>query len=874
MIKQWADRFFKWFCHPDYYPDIMGDLEETYQDRLELEDHLAQWKHLIGILQLFRPSLMRPLIKLKIENGMLTNYFKISIRSLAKQRLYSIINVVGLAIGLAAFLLINEYIQFEKSYDRFFTDSNQIYRLTTDDVKDGVIGTRDAMSYHPSGKVLTEELPEVENYTTTYKFSEVIFRHKSITRSEKMIIAADSNYFKIFDYLLIKGDPETALNEPNSIVLTESKALAYFGDIDPVGKQIEVLSGYNRPFKVTGVMEDVPENTHYKFNMLVSLKSIQERLDRDDWGGFNYYTFLKLTRNSDLDELNKKLSPLAKKYIGENSNQEFNLQPLESIHLYSDFTFEPEIHGNHKAVSFLVIISIFVLIIAWVNYVNLSTARAIDRAKEVGLRKVIGAYRNQLIYQFLIESLIINFIGSVLAVLIAELALPYFNGLLDKQIAVHVWNQKTFLITTLIFFVAGTFVSGLYPALVLSSFQPVTVLKGKFRNSKQGALLRKFLVTVQFAVSIVLIAGTLIVGQQVKYMKSEDLGFDINHVVGFTTPRVNSDQREAREQKMKLFHEDLKSHHTIVQVGGTSSMPGGGSSDIASSSGGVKIVGMTERLDGTVYLQWNDDSFTKTMGMGFVAGRDFKRELASDSIAIIVNETFLDRLGINDYSTVLGEFVQFGRSPENDKFKIVGVLQNFNRTSLKNSVEPTCYFYNTGSRNTVVKLDENAFMDGLAYIEESWKKFFGDAPLDIQFLDRRFEQLYKEDRRFGNVFGSFSLLAILVAILGLFGLSSFIAVQRTKEVGVRKVLGASIGNIISLFYKDFMLLIGSSSLIGFPVVYFVMNKWLSNYAYRIDFPWWLLLLAFFIISVFALITVGYQTSKVASLDPAKTLKYE
>ncbi len=876
MIKNWSDRFFKWFCHPDYYPDIMGDLEETYQDYLESDPKTAKWKHLISILQLFRPSLIKPLLDKPLlnDNGMLKNYFKISIRNLAKQRLYSTVNIVGLAIGLAAFLIINEYIKFERSYDKFFTNSDQIYRLTTDQVMDSVITTRDAMSFNPSGKALTDELPEVLDYTCTYKFSEIVFRHNDQVRYEKNMVAADSNYFKLFDYRFIQGDPSTALNNPNSLVLTKAKAVSYFGDADPIGKEIRILSGYNRPFKVTGIIEDVPENTHYKFDILMSLKSIQDRLDDDGWNGFNYYTYLRLDPNTNLEELNKKLPELSRKYIGDESTLVFNLQPLETIHLFSDFTYEPEIHGNHKAVSFLVIISIFVLVIAWVNYVNLSTAKAVDRAKEVGLRKVIGAHKKQLIYQFLIESLIINFLGSLIAIVIAELVLPYFNNLIDKEIAQHVWNQKTFLLTVLVFFLIGTFVSGFYPALVLSGFRPVAVLKGKFRNSKQGVLLRKGLVTIQFAVSLVLIAGTLIVGQQVRYMKSKDPGFDIERVIGFVNPRVPRGERDALEEKLKAFHEDLRSHNAIVLAGSTSSMPGGGSGDIASSSGGVKIVGVKDRIEATTYMQWNDDMFTKTMGMEFLAGRDFNGEMVSDTAAVIVNEAFLDRFGISDYASMLNERIQFGTDPENDKFRIIGVLKDFNRTSLKTTVEPTCYFYFPRLRNTVVKLDKENFGEGIVYVQESWENFFPDAPLDIVFLDERFEKLYKEDKRFGNVFGSFSVLAILVAILGLFGLSSFMAIQRTKEVGVRKVLGASIGNIIGLFYKDFMVLMGVSAILGFPAVYFVMNNWLSNYAYRIDFPWWILLMAGLLISFFALIIVGYQTSKVASQDPATTLKYE
>ncbi|MEP1095478.1 MAG: ABC transporter permease [Cyclobacteriaceae bacterium] len=884
MIKRWTDKFFKWFCHPEYYPDLMGDLEETYKDNLSENPRNAKWRHLFSVIQLFRPTLMKPAFDKPLinDNGMLKNYFKISVRNLVKQKLYSSINVLGLALGLAAFLIINEYISFERNYDKFFSDSKDLYRLTTDQVQDGVVGTRDAMSFSPSGAVLTNELPEVLNYTTTFKFPELVFRHNDQVRYEKMVVGADSNYLRLFDYQLIRGDSKTALEEPNSLILTESKAKSYFGDSNPIGQEIEVLSSFNKPFKVTGIMADVPENTHYKFDILMSLKSIQNQLNTQAWSGFNYYTYLKMDPLADPSMVQKKLDGLLQKHVGEEINLEYNIQAVESIHLYSDLTFEPEIHGNHQAISFLVLISIFVLIIAWVNYINLSTARAVDRAKEVGLRKVIGAHRKQLVAQFFIESLLINFFGALLAIVIAELTLPFFNSLIEKEIAHHLWNNLEFLITVLIFFLAGTLVSGFYPALVLSGFKPVAVLKGKFRNSKQGVLLRKGLVIFQFAVSITLIAGTLIVGHQVKYMQSSNPGFDMNHVIGFANPRVPGDQVDALEEKLLLFYDDIISHTSVKSAGSSSVIPGGGSSEIGSMSGGVKIVGVKDRMEGTIYTQFIDDRFNETMGLQLLGGRDFNRNLITDSSSVVVNEAFLEQLGIRNLSDAIGEYIQFGQDPENEKFKIIGVINNFNRTTLKNPIEPTCYFFdawfNTRSIpriiNSVVRLEGASYLEGMAFVEKSWSRFFKDVPLDIVFLDERFERLYKEDKRFGNVFGSFSLLAILVALLGLFGLSSFMAIQRTKEVGVRKVLGASMGQIVLIFYRDFLALIGISAAIGFPTVYLVMNQWLDGYAYRVDFPWWLLVIAGLSISLFALITVGYQTSKVASLDPSKTLKYE
>ncbi len=805
---------------------------------------------------------------------MLKNYFKISIRNLLRYKVYSGINILGLAFGLAAFFLISLYTSFEQSYDRFFEKSDQLYRLTTDLVNEGVIGTRDAMSFAPSGKALSEELPEVLDYTTTYMFQEIAFRHSGKVRSEEHVVGADSNYFKLFDYTMIHGNPLTALEDPYSIVLTESKARDYFGSINPVGKTLELLSGFGRNFKVTGVIEDVPENTHYKFEFLISLSSIKSRIERDAWRGFNYYTYLLLDENANIPEVQEKLPDLTEKYLAEGSSLVFNLQPVKRIHLYSNFTYEPEIHGNAKAVRFLSIIGLFVLIIAWVNYINLSTARAIDRAKEVGLRKVIGAKKGQLVTQFLFESLLINGAGILVAVGLAELFLPTFNILVGKELAKHVWESSGFLTNAVSFFLLGTFVTGLYPALVLSQFKPVIVLKGKFRNSKGGILLRKGLVVAQFAVSIVMIAGTFIVIEQVNYMRNKDKGFDIENVIGLSTPLAPEEEEEAQHERKLAFMQTLRDLTDVINVGATSDLPGGGSADISSSSGQIQIVGMTDPLRATTYIHMVDDQFFETMDMKILHGRNFNHELATDTSAIIVNQAFVRRFGIAELEKVVNERVRFGIDPENERFPIVGVLQDFNRTSLKIDIEPTVYVHQPEVRSVVVRLSATHFRDGIDEIATQWTNFFPNAPLDIRFLDERFEKLYAEDKRFGSVFGAFSGLAILVAILGLFGLSSFMAVQRTKEMGIRKVLGAPITRIVMIFYKDFAFLIGVAALIGMPTLYLIMNGWLDNYAYRIPFPWLSAALALVIILLFALITVGYQIYKVAVLNPAKIIRYE
>lgn len=879
MIKKIADRLFRWYCHPDYYPDIQGDLEELYHDKKEESPRSAQYFYLIEVLRLCRPALIRPLFKNSLFNstGMFKNYFKISFRNLVKQKVFSVINIVGLAIGLSAFLLINQYVAFEKSYDKFFTDSDRLYRLTTDQVLDGVIGTRDAMSFAPSGQALVDAVPDVINSTLTYQFRELIVRQGDQSVKETKAIAADSNYFDLFDYkILAGGDPSQMLKDPYSVVLTESRAKAYFGDENPVGQSLRMLSGFNQNFKVTGVMQDVPEFTHYKYDILVSISSFQEDVDEDGWRSFNYYTYLKLAPGTNIDELRAKF-PRMYEISGEDesdTNLEFNLQALEDIHLYSDYTYEPEVHGSANTVIFLNVISFLIIIIAWVNYINLSTAKAIDRAREVGVRKAIGAHKVQLVIQFLFESFMLNILAAILAINIAQMVYPGFNELVGKDVIDSVWLNKMFLLKVFSFALMGSIVSGLYPAFVLSNFQTVTVLKGKFRNSVKGTLLRKALVVVQFTVSLILLVGTFVISQQVKYMQSADKGIDMDYVVGMSRPQHNDSNRDQMKEKYKQFKESLLNHHAIENVGFTNSLPGGELSDISSTTGEVQIVGKTSILEGTTYMQWCDERYLDAVGIRLIAGRNFDAKLASDTSAIIVNKAFLKRLGIKDFQSMINEKIQFGEIEDDRSFRLIGIMQDYNRTSLKNKVEPTSTFLNEYSTRFVVRLKPENYQDGLKYLESTYQNFFPNTPLSYSFLDERFKVLFQEDQQFGNVIATFSILAIVVASLGLFGLSAFMAINRTKEVGIRKVLGATIPQILMIFYQEFIVLIGLSAVVGIPLVYYTMDSWLNNYAYRVEFPWVFVGVAILLVVASALLTVGYQTVRVAVKNPSETLRYE
>lgn len=693
MIKRFADLFFRWFCHPDYYSEIQGDLEELYQRNIQAGTRFSQWRYLFQVLGLFRPAIIRSFSQpTLVRPVMLRNYFKIGYRSLLRHKLYTAINIIGLAFGLSAFLLISAYIRFEENYDSFFKNPEQIYRLSTVQLANGQIHVKDAMTFHPAAKALKDELPEITNYTVTYKFDALIFRNGEKVIQEKHVISADSNFLDIFDHKILKGSANEMLKEPHTLVLTKSKAAFYFGEEDPIGKTIEILGAFNRPFKVTGVMEDLPANTHYGFDMIISDESMKVRDDYNSWRAYNYYSYLKLDAHVEPSILADKLDTLSKKYLSKESILRFHLYPVRNIHLKSDFTYEAEIPGNEKTVSFLKVIALFILIIAWVNYINLSTARAVNRAKEVGLRKVIGAYRMQLVSQFLIEALLVNLLAAMLALLMAELALPYYNQLVGKEINQHVWNNLLFLQNLTIFFVMGTLVSGFYPALVLSGFKPIVVLKGKYRSSKGGTVLRKGLVVVQFSVSMVLIASTFIVYRQVQFMQGKELGISTDYVVGFTIPSVEKDQEQAHQSKVEAFRETLRKHTAIEKVASTSNLPGGDGADINSSSGTVHIKGITNKIDGTFYIQYIDEHLLDALDMRLLAGKNLTGKRGADSLKVIVNEAFLRSFNIADIGKMIHKHVQFGDDDPRYRYDIIGVVKDFHRTSLKTNVEPTLYW--------------------------------------------------------------------------------------------------------------------------------------------------------------------------------------
>ena len=461
-----------------------------------------------------------------------------------------------------------------------------------------------------------------------------------------------------------------------------------------------------------------------------------------------------------------------------------------------------------------------------------------------------------------------------MALFIAELSVPYFNNLIGQEALTHLVFKQDFLIKLISFTLIGTLISGFYPSIFLSNFGIVKVLKGKFKTSKNGVILRKTLVVGQFAASLILIAGTFTVIKQVDYLRSADVGMNIDQVMGLRNPNLPGDDYESQRATMRSFLNSLLANPLVKQVAATNSIPGGHSNDISSTSGQSRIVGLSEPQDATNYIHSVDESYFDLLEVQFLHGRNFQKDMATDTAGVILNEAFVKRAGLPVGEELIGQKLMFGSDPENTKYPIIGIIKNANRGSLKHQVEPTGYFYEPTLSRTLVKLSGNSVSEGVEHVEEVWTEFFPNSALEYSFLDDRFNDLYANDQKFGAVFGAFSGFALLVAILGLFGLSSFMASQRTKKVGVRKVLGASIAHIVSLFYKEFLILIGLAAIIGTPVVFYSMDQWLASYAYRISFPWLFVILSLVLIIICAFLTVGYQVWRVAILNPSKTLKYE
>ena len=798
---------------------------------------------------------------------MLKNYLKIAFRNLLRNRLFSLLNILGLVIGMVACLLILQYVRLETSYDQFHTNHQNIYRVRSDGYQNGQLVSQQATNYMSVGKIMQQSYPEVSQEVAVHLVNRAMVSYKEVRFQEQNLYVVGADFFKLFSFSLLKGNADQVLREPGCVVLTQKMARKYFGDKDPIGEQI-VLNG-KKKLRVTGVVQNPPSNSHMQFNFLLSIHDLVKEYKEQDreWHWKNFHIYVSLKSGSDPKDTEAKLPALITKHVKEANTIKMYLQPLQTIH-FKGYRGELVSSGDAQATYLLLIIALFILLIAWINYVNLATARATDRAREVGVRKVVGAYRRQLIVQFLGEALIVNLLAGLLTILLADLLLPVFERFAGKSLSFELWQDPQFWLIFVGMFVLGVLFSGIYPAFVLSGFQPVTVLKGKMIRSRQGVALRKGLTVFQFVASITLIGGTLIVYQQLHFMRNQDLGINISQTLIVEAPRNTDSTLQTRYQ---TFRQKMLQLASVKNFTASSSIPGRG---FNVSATGVKLKG--QQGDGTLQnLVWVDQGYVSAYEMKVVTGRNFFANNKSKNIkSVVINEASAKLFGYTA-QTVLGKKVMGYSVNGIREFTVIGVVRNFHQSSLKQLAQPAILHCSDRAESYyAIKLNAADLQQTIAAIKKDYLALFPKNTFEHYFLDVAFDAQYKADERFGEMFALFSGLAILVACLGLFGLASFTLLQRTKEMGIRKVLGASISSLMGLLLRDFLKPIFLAGLLALPLLYWGGIEWLKNYAYRVSLSWWLFVLPLLVVSMVALMTVGFQTYKTTKSNPTDSLRYE
>ena len=804
---------------------------------------------------------------------MFRNYLLTTFRNITRRKGFSILYVLGLSIGLAASLLILQYVKDELSYDSFHEQADLLYRVQYDYYQDGEVIFKSATSFPKMAPTLKSDFPEIENSCRLYlQYGGGVIRYNDISMKEDNLFLADQSFLEMFSYPLVSGDRNTALKEPNTAVVEMETAKKYFGDQDPIGKRIRL--GSNQEYEITGVIQS-PEKSHLKFSFLFSyttypgLEAGAERNNWEEaWGWYDFYNYIQLKPGADPKNLEAKFPAYIKKYgdQGDEKKIVFSLQRLKDIHLYSDLIQEARVNGNGQSVYFLAIIAFFILIIAWVNYINLATARAVERAKEVGVRKAIGAARSQLMGQFIAEAFMVNLIAVIVALALLNLAVPVFNELAGKELTLSIFGDLYFWYAVGLLFLVGSALSGLYPAFVLSAYQPARVLKGSMKGTRKGMLLRKGLVITQFVASVALIAGTIIVQQQLKFMQNRDLGIDIEQTLVINAPGVVTND-SLYTSAYNSYKNEMLNHPSVKNMAGSTEIPG----NLIYWTNGSKRIGLDqEQASLQMYIVGVDHDFFTTYGNKILAGRGFGREF-TDGTNIVVNRKAATDFGFKNLDEAVGGKVRIG----GDTLTIVGVIENYHQEGLKVDFRPTTFrFFEAPQAYFSAKVKAEDMGQTIAYAKEKYALLFPGNPFDYFFLDTFFNRQYKGDQQFGKVFGLFSLLAIFVASLGLFGLASFTASQRTKEIGIRKVLGSSVPNIFLLLSKDFLKLVIIANVIAIPLVWLLMDKWLNSFAFRIDIGIWIFIVATVITTLIALATVSYQSITAAVANPVKSLRYE
>jgi len=813
---------------------------------------------------------------------MFSSYLKIAFRNLSKRMSYSLLNVFGLAIGITCCLLIFQYVSFERSFDRFPKRAGDIVRLRLDSYQQGKLSWKSATIYPAIGPTMKKDFPEIEDFCRIHDANLLLSNEeKNVRFSELKGYFADPSFLHMFNVKLLKGNVATALTGPDKLLLSESLSRKYFGTEEPMGKKLVFRDAqFTRVFEVTGVFKDFPVKSHLQVNHLASYATLASMV-RDDgdttnatetsFGWYDFYTYLQLKPGVDQKKLEAKFPAFCDRYMNslqwaktQNYRSELHLLPLTDIHLYSNYNQEAEVNGNGRAVRFIYLIGFLILAIAWINYINLATARSVERAREVGVRKVMGALRQNLIKQFMLESLLINCIAFLLAICGALILNPAFNRLIGKTVESKFDMLPEFWVLFAAIFIGGTLLSGLYPAFILSGYQPVRVLKGLFKNTSGGLALRKGLIIAQFATSVILIAGTIIVFQQVSFMRNQPLGANINQTL--ILDGAGSIQDSAYQSVFQPFRTSLQQQPGVKAVTASSSVMG---KEIYWTSG-IRRLNPPDHAAVTLYILGIDYDFIPGYEMKLAAGRNFSREFRTDTLAALINETAVSTLGFKSPEEALNQ-----KLIRRDTFNIVGVVRDFHHEGLQKNIQPQLILLRPNTRDAYSIKIASANMPGtIDAIRKIWSDYFPNDPFNYYFLDEMYDQQYRSDALYGKVFGIFASLAILIACFGLMGLSAYNILQRTKEIGIRKVMGASVRHVLVLLSKDFLLLVVVAFALAIPVTWAVMHNWLQDFAYRINIKWWVFGIAGLTALLIAVITISIQAVKAAIANPVTSLRTE
>ena len=799
---------------------------------------------------------------------MIKNYLKVAVRNLLKHKGYAFINILGLAVGIAASVLIFLYITNEMSYDKFHKNAHRTYRIKADWSNKGDSRIHQLGTPYILAQTIREKYPQVESITQlSGPLGDVIIRYKDTAFKETDVFCAEPSFFDVFSFPLLEGNPETLLKDPHMIVLTQSLAKKYFGDEDPLGKTIEMqATGEKEFFKVTGVMEDIPQNSHFRFDMLISMKTVYPEPSMG-WTWNNYATYVTLEEGVTQSLMEEKLVEIDKVHFDggrEHIPWIWTLEPIARIHLHSDLVTGNQPNGSMDYVRLFIIVAFLILLIAGINFVNLATARSTRRAKEVGLRKVVGSQRRQLIQQFLGESVLMSLVALIFAVILIQAALPFYRNLTRKILALSYFGNP-FVIPGLLVLALGVgILAGLYPAFFLSSFKLTHVLKGSpLAGRGRGALfLRNGLVVFQFAMSVLLIIGSLVIFRQLDYIKNQRLGFDKEHVVVIHNADTLGGQLEP-------YMERLKQQSDVLGVTAVRSVPGRGT-----PNWGIGVEGIERERPLNMNFMTCDQDFADVLNIKMLEGRFMSRDFPADVGAVVINKKAAQYFGIEN---PVGKKLRIWWTEKD--LTIIGIIDNFHFESLHHNVRSMGYLLPEAIDSTrkpylLVKISSQVTSDVLSDLRKTWQSMSAGLPFEFTFLDEKVNSLYQNDNRAGRIVTLFSCLAIFVSCLGLFGLAAFVAEQRTKEIGVRKVLGAPLSHIMWLLTGQFVKWVIVANLIAWPVGYLIMNRWLEGFAFRASLPIWIFLTSGLAALTIAALTVSSQVIKAALANPAECLKYE